>query len=684
MDYYNNTLTVEARWLIDEGIMSESNYKLLAHRDRINVVRQGCRNTPALVAFDSMPERFKSEISRRIGGDPYKQAQINQLEIRIEPNVQTSDFFETYKLTDGRNLPKNTIREYYANAIVLDAIQRLINDKRSKHSTLGHGTKRAWEQISEAVQELDRSKYPHALPANFRRLEERYKKYQKEGIESLIHKNFTNKNAAKVDDDVKEAVLAELLADPRNLDNAQVMTFYNTFAKISGAQTITASTVANWRDEFDTNIYAGRRGSVAFSNKKGMQVKRSAPSCPLYFWTMDGWDVELLFQKTEVKQKTGYSTTTYHHRPTVVVVLDAFNKYPVGYAIGIHESPDLIKMAMRNAAKHTQELFGTMYRTHQVQSDRYQIKNLTPFYEIIADKSTPARAKNAKAKIIEPYFKHLNKGYCQLQTNWAGFGITSKKESQPNNEYLNKYKKDFPDYDGVCAQVVEIIEKERAAKLEQYLQKWSEMPEVDKVEFKTENFLLAFGETLKHSRTDKETTVMMQDNGLKVTINGIKREYDCFDLELRDHYSVQWKIKYDPTDISKVLAVNSDETLRFMLEEKYVQPMALKDRKPGDSGELQKVREFNASLDKQATDFRANNIEKMASVMPLMLQNDTLGKLMLTDSNGQHKDRRNDARRAKNSTLPSSGTSLEKGRLKSRAVDVQPEDEETDFRMNKY
>jgi hypothetical protein len=676
MEYFNNTLAVPASWLIDEGIMSEDNYRNLTNRNRINVVRRGCRNTPALVAYDSMPERFKSEISKRIGGDPYKQAQINQLEIRIEPNIIASDFFDNYKLTDGRNLPKETRREYYANAIVLDAIHTLINDKRSKHSALGHKTSRAWEQISEAVQELDRSKYPHALPANFRRLEERYKKYMKEGVESLIHKNFTNKNAAKVDDDVKEAVLAELLADPRNLDNAQVARFYNTMSGAAGWKSITAATVANWRDEFDTNIYAGRRGSVAFSNKKGMQVKRSAPSCPLYFWTMDGWDVELLFQKTETNKNTGYSNTTYHHRVTVVVVLDAMNKYPVGYAIGLHESPDLIKMALRNAAKHTQELFGKMYRTHQVQSDRYQIKNLTPFYEIIADKSTPARAKNSKAKIIEPYFNHLNKDYCQLQTNWAGFGITSKKESQPNNEYLNKYKKDFPDYDGVCAQVVDIIEKERAAKLEQYLQKWSEMPEADKVEFKTENYLLAFGETLKHSRTDKETTVMMQDNGIKVTINGIKHEYDCFDLALRDHYSTQWKIKYDPSDVSKVLAVNADETLRFILDEKYVQPMALKDRKPGDSGELQKVREFNASLDKQAIDFRAQNIEKMASVMPLMLQNDTLGKLMLTDSHGQHKDRRNDSRRDK-SQEP-------RTKIQNRAVDVEVEDEETDFRLNKY
>lgn len=690
MEYYNNTLTVEVNWLVSEGIISAENLRQLSSRDRVNVVRRGCRNTPALVAYDSMPERFKSKISKRVGGDPYKQAQINQLEIRIEANVRTNDFFEDYKLTDGRNLPKETRREYYTNAIVLDAIKRMINDKKSKRSSLGHETTRGWDKISEYVQELDRSKYPHSLPANSRRLEEKYsvynmtiptKKHTRVGIESLIHKNFMNKNAGIVaGDDVKEAVLAELLADPRNLDNAQVMKFYNIFAETTGAKKITAATVANWRDKFDTNIYAGRRGSVAFSNKKSMQVKRSAPSCPLYFWTMDGWDVELLFQKVTTrivkdkitKEEREYATTTYHHRPTVVVVLDAFNKYPVGYAIGIHESPDLIKMALRNAAKHTQELFGTMYRTHQVQSDRYQIKNLTPYYEIIADKSTPARAKNAKSKIIEPFFKHLNKSYCQLQANWGGFGIQSKKDSQPNDEFLNKYKKDFPDYDGVSAQVVEMMEQERAAKLEQYLQKWSEMPEEDKVEFKTENFLLAFGETLKHSKTDKETTVMMQDNGIKVTINGIKREYDCFDLTLRDHYSTQWKIKYDPTDVSKVLAVNADESLRFMLEEKYVQPMALKDRKPGDSGELQKVRDFNASLEKQAIDFRTQNIEKMGAVMPLMLQNDTLKKLMITDSHGQHKDRRNDDRRA----TPKSP----KGDLKSRAVDVSTEDEETDFR----
>jgi len=59
---------------------------------------------------------------------------------------------------------------------------------------------------------------------------------------------------------------------------------------------------------------------------------------------------------------------------TSAVVLDACLKYPIGYAIGTHETPQLTQAALRNAAKHTKELFGNMYRAHQIQSDRYAIK----------------------------------------------------------------------------------------------------------------------------------------------------------------------------------------------------------------------------------------------------------------------------------------------------------------------
>lgn len=634
MEYYNNELAVEASWLINEGILTQKSYEHLRDRDMIRVLRRGCRNTPALVAYDSFPQRVIKTIEQIIK-DPQKAALENQIEALIKPNQAASDLFENLRLPDGRYLKQETRREYYANAIVLDAIHRMISDKKAKHSALGHKAKRAWEQINEGVMEIDRKKYPHNLPANPRRLEAKYKLYIHEGPESLIHKNYMNKSAAKVNDEVKESFILELVSDPRNLDNEQVRALYNEVAEKMNWKKITASTVAVWRDKFDLVSYAGRRGTVALSNKKMMQVKRSAPTSPLYYLTLDGWDAELLYQKTE------NGRTTYHHRATVVIVLDAYLKYPLGYAIGTHETPELIRAALRNAMRHTVELFGSMFRAHQVQSDRYAIKLMTPFYEAIADKSTPARSKNAKAKIIEPYFNRINKTYCQLMPNWSGFGITSDRDKQPNVEYLNKYRNDFPDYDGVCRQLEYIISRERALKQRIYVERWNLLNPADRLPMPADRFLLAFGE-------QNEKTIMLQGTGLNPTIGGIKRTYDCFDPSFREHYSTHWVVKYDPDDLSQVLAVNEDETLRYILTEKYVQPMALKERKPGDSDQLQLVRNFNKQIESDIIGIRAKSAELVRDTISEnpALEDTTLRKLMIVDSNGQHKNRLGEAKKA--------------------------------------
>lgn len=634
MEYFNNILCTRAEWLIDNDVMTEYQYRNLVIRQQINVVRRGCRNTPALVAYDSIPERFKVKIKEVLKADPYEVARVNEIEVRIRHNEAHAKFFEEdYVLSDGRNLPKETRAEYYANAIVLDAIHRMIADKKASLRARGRKLTRKWDDIAKGVQDLDRTKYPHSLPANPRRLEDKYKKYQKEGLQSLIHKNFMNIHAAKVDDDIKVSYLTELFAAPNNLDNSQVARMYNMIAGQMGWKKITAAAAAVWRDKLDTTIYAGRRGSTAFSNNKAMQVKRVAPNTPFTYWTLDGWDVELLYQKTE------NGKTTYHHRPTVVVVLDACLKYPVGFAVGTHETPELTQAALRNAAQHTAELFGKMYRANQIQSDRYAIKKLTPLYEAMADKVTPARAKNAKAKVIEPYFNSINKKWCQLLQNWSGFGITSDRDKQPNTEYLNKYKTSFPDFDGVCKQVAMIIEREREEKRERYMELWSGMDDSRKIELSAESYLLNFGETTGR-------TILLQGSGLHPTILGQKRDYDCFDISFRDHASEKWRVMYDPDDLSRVLAVNEDETLRYVLEEKYVQPMALADRKPGDSEALQRIRDYNKQLESEIIERRvkSGNIVRSHMQETQAIEDETLKRLLITDSTGQHKDVKNKER----------------------------------------
>lgn len=653
---YNNITAVPVRAIIEAGIISKPNYDKLVRAKKVKVLQRGCLGTPALADFSSFPERFR-RVMETVFGDPKAERSANALAEFLGQDTKAIEFYSSYEVDDNRYLPAETIKEYYANACVLNAIHLLLNSRRSLQKMCGGTVKAYWQTIAKNVMDIDRSLYPHTLPTNYRCLKDRYNQYQKGGYKVLIHKNFCNNNSAKVAEDAQQALLIEFMADPRNLDNAQVAMLYNTMARAMGWKEITPAAVGIWRQKNETMIYAGRRGSTAFRNKKTMQVHRSAPTAPLYYLTLDGWDVELMYQEFDGKK------TTYHQRPTAVVVLDPSVKYILGYALGTHETPELIAQALRNAMCHTAKLFGQMYRSHQIQSDRYAIKKMTPFYEAIAHLSTPAKAHNAKTKVIEPYFYKLNHDYCQLEKNWSGYGVTTDKENQPNIEYLNKYKKDFPDFEGVCKQFSEIIEKERAKKIDEYMKLWSATAEDDKLEMSVENYLLTFGIT-------KGKTVMREASGLHKTIDGIKYTWDCFNPAFRNYDHIGWTILFDPTDMTRALAVNDDRTLRFLLEKPYTQPMALKDRKPGDSGELQRVREFNASLEKQVADFREQNILKMATVVGVMQQNELLQKFCLTDSEGQHKNNRNASRKS----LPGK---VEKGMLKGANVeDAHTENEE--------
>jgi len=635
MQYYNNVLTVESRWLIDNNVMSKSNYNWLSvHRD-INVVRRGCAGTPALVAFDSLPDRFKTKVLELVP-DPYRTAKTNAVEDCIEQSSQTAHFFDDYVIEGSRHLPPDKRREYYANAIIFDGIKKLIANRHAKRTALGHAATRFWDEISVCVQALDTKIYPHALPSNARSLERKYKKYIDEGPESLIHKAYKeqHKNAAKVADYNQQSALMVLMSDPRNLDNEQVSRLYNMLAEQMMWKKIGAGTVAVWRDKFDDVIYARRHGATAYRNNKAMQVKRKAPVYPLQFWTLDGWDVELMYQTTNEK-----GVTVYHNRPTIVVVLDACCKYPIGYAIGTHETPELIKEALRNAAKHTAQLFGTMYRTAQVQSDNYAIKKMMPTYTGVAEVATPAAVKNAKAKIIERWFEYFNKKYCQLEKNWSGFGVTSSKKLQPNSEYLNKERHNFPTYEELCAKLVRFLEAERAELHDEYVACFNDTPAERLTELSYEQYLMLFGATTGNRN-------LLQGSGLKITIGGVKHDYDCFDPDFRKYASAHWEVRYDPDDRTKVLAVNEDETLRFMLEEKYVQPMALADRKEGDAEQLRRVLDFNRRQENRIVDELGGYIETAAGLLENNTALSTLQKLMITDSRGQHKDRRNAARLA--------------------------------------
>ncbi len=613
------------------GIMTKSNIDAKVRSGKMVRFQRACKGTPALYEIDSIPLKYKVEVYRRYP-DLKEQADSKPFEDSIMPDGAAMNFYAEYVLADGRHLSIEKQAEYSNNCAIMNAFKACIdasNSHRIRQSKPRLNKREFWAKAVAALPRLS-DQYPHSLPESDRRLQNRYAEYLRDGYVCFISKKFQNKNSAKVDDDFKESVLIQLLSHHNNLDNALIADIYNKVATASGWKAITASAVGVWREKYDLITAAGRMGATRFRNTKSMQVKRSKPTAPFLFWTLDGWDVELLYQKRNTDKK-GHSVTTYHNRLTVEVVLDPCCNYPIGYAIGTHETPELIKEALRDAAKHSEQLCGMMMRANQMQYDRYAIKTMTPLYKVSGETQTPTRAKNAKGKVVEPYFGYLNKTYCRLFNNWSGFGVTTDPSKQPNSEALNALRHSFPDEAGVRDQIRAIIEKERSIKRVRFMEMLADLPEERRLPLSREQYLLNFGAETGHKNT-------LEAGGLRPTLLGAKRDYDCFDIRFREHANVKWVVRYDPNDLTQVLAVSEDESLRFMLTEKYIQPMALADRKMGDAEQLQKVFDYNSGLETHVKDTLAlayDRTEQLRLENPRA--NDVLSRFCLLDSDGQHK-----------------------------------------------
>lgn len=669
-EIYNNKIGVSVGWMIENDIISLDNWKKLVIRNQVTVLRRGCRGTPALAELYSLPKRYYNQVIG-LAGKPDEVRRVNNLENEYEPVPEVIKFFEDWAFDGGRKLTPEKRTEYICNAQLLVAANKLairLTNKRKvvKYPRTIQGKKvpTVWEMIADDLAELNTKDYPHSLPLNLRRFQEKVKQYMKEGPICLIHKNFQNKAASKVKDDVQEAFLRQALAHENNLDAEQVAMLYNAIAEKSGWDKITASAVRKRAKAMNLEIFAGRNGQEFF-NKLTMQVTRRAPSYPLYYWTLDGWRVELNYQKRG-ETNDGKKVTTYHHRLTMVVILDACGKYPVGYAIGDNENLSLIKEALRNAINHTKELFGSRFKPWQIQSDNFATSKeggIQEAYRSICEHYTPAKVHNAKAKIIEPYFKYLQKSYFQYCQNWTGFGVKTSSKLQPNYDIKNKNKHHIPDRDGLIQQITAIMELERSKKREKFIELWAKCAETKKLPISMPDYLLHFGEQTEYNT--------INGRGLEPKVLGTKMRFDTFDMKFRRE-GERLQILFDPADLSEVLAVNKDRDKQYVLYPPHNQPMALVERQENDAAELQKVLDYNEYLVQhviQTKEADHKKIEEHISEHP-ELDSEVLTKMMISDSRGQHKTRLQEANGEKERI---------KKALKERAVEVVEESKEPVF-----
>ena len=474
-----------------------------------------------------------------------------------------------------------------------------------------------------------------ALPTAYTKLRGKIREYEAKGAACCVDfRGQSNKNAAKVYSEEQVAMLQFICGRGASYNAQQIAMMYNMVAGAKGWDTISRRSALNYLNEYNLIVEAGRNGSEAFRNKIAMQRRRKRPAEALSFWSIDGWTVELYYQK-DVKGPDGKIVHTYMNRLTAVVVIDATCNFPVGYAICECESVKLIAAAVKNAIDYVHDTLGGPFRPYQIQSDHYGIKSMGTIYSDVAEYFTPARVKNSKTKPIEPYFRYLNENYCQLyfgNSNWSGFGVKTRQKQQPNIDVLNMRKRQFPDKEGCIRQIQWIIQQDREKKMKTWLEAWNSMPASDRLTLSRENYLLNFG-----LRTDR--TIRMHAGCLEPTILGEQRAYDTFDLGFRKNPLQSWTVMYDDRDLSTILVADETMKQRYVLNAVHQQPMALRERQEGDFEALRKVDDFNKNVLEPAVSKRVKEVEEI--VTNLFLQTPELeGRraiTMLTDSRGQHK-----------------------------------------------
>lgn len=626
VERYNGYIGISGAWL--SGLLGLENYGKAQQRGHILMLRRGGNGRTALVDWGSMGSKMKARVMDALGCDPAKVDEKSLLREMLEKreaglmDMGAYEYFSKVKDVSGHYLKPEKVEELWNGAKVLGAIGEVLEVKR-KAATMRKLRLSEAREFAALAKEIGELGMAHGLPESADRLRKKYKDYLLHGYEALVHKatgkegNRKGKGQAAMED--VEAVIAMLIGSGAKLNDVQV-------AKVAGTMgvKIDRRRVQEIRKRHENELMPTREGIRRTANVLPMQVDRERPNMPLKMVSLDGWDVELYYRE-------GNSS---YNRLTVVIVTDVMNDYPLGYAIGDRECAELIQEAMRNAIRHTRDLFGGYYGLWQVQSDHYAMKAMTPYYEAVAKYVTPARVGNAKAKPIERYFAYLETEYLWVFCNNSGHNITAKNNA--NDEWLNANRGFFPDRAGCEAQVAKMIEIERSRKIGAMREAWEKGDSAMKRPLDMERYLMTYGEKTRGN--------MLTANGLKVVRDGVEYKFDCWDMEMREHRAERWTLYYDREDMNQAMAVSEDGTLRYQVEAKKKVPMALVDYTDQDWRNLQEYRDYNKRLVSSLEEKRKALAQKAEGfVTKQMLEGDLSGRL-LTDSMGQHKDRKHEQR----------------------------------------
>lgn len=209
-------------------IMSVPNYKKLAARKEINVVRQGKGlGSYALIEIATMPLRFQERIKLKYG-EMKEDILRNWFIGHYHIDAKAREFYTRFRFDNGDTLPPEHIQEYTVNASVIEAVLRAMDDATFMRKAMKAGPVN-WGELAGAISYYQ-AEFGHTLPVSSNRFKKRVNDFKANGYESLISRKFMNQNRRKVTYDI-ERLLLSIDAQPEQPFNTTVWEQYNLFVQ---------------------------------------------------------------------------------------------------------------------------------------------------------------------------------------------------------------------------------------------------------------------------------------------------------------------------------------------------------------------------------------------------------------------------------------------------------------------
>lgn len=209
-------------------IMSIPNYKKLAAKEKINVVRSGRGlGGYVLVEIATMPLRFQERIKLKYG-DMKEDVIRNWLGSHYHIDAKAREFYTRFRFDNGDTLPPEHIQEYTVNASVIEAVMRAMEDATFMRKAMKAGPVN-WGELAGAISYYH-AEFGHTLPVSSNRFKKRVNDFKANGYESLISRKFMNQNRRKVTYDI-ERLLLSIDAQPEQPFNTTVWEQYNLFVQ---------------------------------------------------------------------------------------------------------------------------------------------------------------------------------------------------------------------------------------------------------------------------------------------------------------------------------------------------------------------------------------------------------------------------------------------------------------------